>query len=73
MKTNWQITILTVLLILMAVVFSVSYHFSYVQAKLAPMTISGLIIILTAIQLLRECRSAARFKKGADPKYSQRN
>jgi len=66
MKMNWQITILAVLLILMAVVFSVSYHFSYVQAKLAPMTISGLIVILTAIQLFRECRAAARFKKGAD-------
>ena len=66
MKMNWQITILAVLLILMAVVFSVSYHFSYLQAKLAPMTISGLIIILTAIQLFRECRSAVRLKKGAD-------
>ena len=66
MKMNWQITILAVLLILMAVVFSVSYHFSYVQAKLAPMTISGLLIILTALQLFRECRAATRLKKGAD-------
>ena len=68
MKMNWQIMFLAVLLILMAVVFSVSYHFSYVQAKLAPMTISGLIIILAAIQLYREYRSALRFKEKSDPK-----
>ena len=60
--------ILSVLLILMAVVFSVSYHFSYVQAKLAPMTISGLIIILAAIQLYTEYRSALRFKEKSDQK-----
>lgn len=59
---------LAVLLILMAVVFSVSYHFSYVQAKLAPMTISGLIIILAAIQLYREYRSALRFNEKSDQK-----
>ena len=60
--------ILAVLLILMAVVFSVSYHYSYVQAKLAPMTISGLIIILAAIQLYTEYRSALRFKEKSDQK-----
>lgn len=68
MKMNWQIMFLAVLLILMAVVFSVSYHFSYVQAKLAPMTISGLIIILAAIQLYREYRSALRFNEKSDQK-----
>ena len=54
--TNWQIIILSVLLILMAIVFAVSYHFSYLQAKMAPMAISGLLIILTGVQLVREYR-----------------
>lgn len=67
MKMNWQIIILAVFLVMMAVVFSVSYHFSYVQAKMAPMTISGLFIILSAIQLCRESRAAIRDKRGSDP------
>ena len=68
MKTRWQIMVLAVLLILMTVVFSVSYQYSYIQAKLAPMTISGLLIILTAIQLYREYRSKRRAKTGTDYK-----
>ena len=54
---NWQNVILWVLLILMVTVFSVSYCYTYVQAKLAPMTISGLIIIMTVIQMIRVRRS----------------
>ena len=61
-------TVLAVMLILMAVVFLVSYQYSYIQAKLAPMTISGLMIILTAIQLFREYRSNNLAQMGTDHK-----
>ena len=68
MNARWQIMFLVVLLILMAVVFAVSSQYSYIQAKLAPMTISGLLIILTAIQIFREYRSKKRAKTGTDSK-----
>lgn len=60
MKTHWQITLLAVLLVMMIVVMIVSYQYSYIQAKLAPMTISGLLIILTTIQIYREHRADRR-------------
>jgi len=58
MRVNGQIAILWVLLLLMAAVFVASYRFPYVQAKLAPMTISGLIVILCSVQLVRERRAS---------------
>jgi hypothetical protein len=66
MKTHWQFIVLAVLLILMAVVLIVSYQYSYIQAKLAPMSISGLIIILTATQLYREHRANRKAQTGTD-------
>ena len=66
MKFNWQIFILAFLLILMAVIFTVSFQFPYVQAKLAPMTITGLLIILIGVQILREYGSSRRSREEDD-------
>jgi len=66
MKFNWQIFILAFLLILMAVIFAVSSQFPYVQAKLAPMTITGLLIILIGVQILREYGSSRGYRKEDD-------
>ena len=66
MKRHWQSMVLVVLLILMTVVLIVSYQYSYIQAKLAPMTISGLLIILIGIQLYREYRAKSRAQTDRD-------
>jgi len=68
MKINWQIIILSILFILMAVVFALSYHFSYIQAKMAPMTISGLLVMLSGIQIIREIRSSPGRRKWSQRK-----
>jgi len=68
MRINSQIIILWVILILMAFVFVASYHFSYFQAKLGPLTISGLILILTVIQLVREHRRNKSCQNGPKQK-----
>ncbi|MBW1800346.1 MAG: tripartite tricarboxylate transporter TctB family protein [Deltaproteobacteria bacterium] len=68
MRINSQIIILWVILILMAVVFVASYRFSYFQARLGPLTISGLILILTVFQLVREYRRPQSHENGPEQK-----
>ena len=71
------IYILIVILVLMAAVTAVAWGYPYQQAKLAPLTLSGLIVILVVVQLVREVRSrkelaseARREEKKAEPSES---
>ncbi|MFH1490482.1 MAG: tripartite tricarboxylate transporter TctB family protein [Pseudomonadota bacterium] len=66
-KKNWQNVILWVLLILMVTVFSVSCFYTYIQAKLAPMTISGLIIVMTVVQMIRKGRLNRKGEETTEP------
>ncbi|OGP66537.1 MAG: hypothetical protein A2169_14380 [Deltaproteobacteria bacterium RBG_13_47_9] len=63
MKTPSNI-LLVIIIVFIGAMFVISYHFDYQQAKLAPLTISGLIIILAVIELIREVRFPRRWVDG---------
>lgn len=62
MKTDLYIVIF--ILAIMAAAFVTASFFPYRQAKLAPLTVSGIILLLAAVQLRREIR-ARKEKSGS--------
>jgi hypothetical protein len=61
---NRQIVILAVIIALMAGAFVMSYYFEYTQAKLAPLTVSLIVFLLSAAQLLKELRGDGKKNRG---------
>lgn len=67
MKPN--ILILVVILVLMGAAFGTAMTYPYYQARLAPLTISGSLFILAAVQLAREIRAS---KAAGSPKEEKK-